>query len=55
MVGFDDPSRLPRGRDERGGRIEVDSQRRLSRDLEEGFKDESEDDSGGDDRRGARR
>lgn len=35
----------------RGGEREMDSQRRLSRDLEEGFKDESEDEEGGDDRR----
>ncbi|KAK3067206.1 hypothetical protein LTR53_016061 [Teratosphaeriaceae sp. CCFEE 6253] len=57
MVGFgQDVSRFERGRDERGGRIrvvggpreEIDSQRRLSRDLEEGFKDDSESD--GDDR-----
>ncbi|TKA75412.1 hypothetical protein B0A55_05783 [Friedmanniomyces simplex] len=55
MVGFGgDVERLDRGRDERGGRIrvvggpggrvrgqELDSQRRLSRDLEEGFRDES--------------
>lgn len=41
MIGFDVNS-LPRGRDERGGRIEIDTQRRLSRDLEEGFKDDSE-------------
>ena len=50
MIGFD-VGRLPRGRDERGGRIEIDSQRRLSRDLEEGFKDDSEEDEGVDDRR----
>jgi hypothetical protein len=47
MVGFGDPERLERGRDERGGRVlvgrgEIDSERRLSRDLEEGFKDDSE-------------
>jgi len=45
LVGFDDFSarnRLQPGRDERGGRVEIDSQRRLSRDLEEGFKDDSE-------------
>lgn len=52
MVGFD-VSR--RDRSVRGGEVsvgrEIDSERRLSRDLEEGFKDDSEDDSGGDDRR----
>lgn len=43
MVGFGrDVERLERGRDERGGRVEIDSQRRLSRELEEGFKDDSE-------------
>ncbi|KAK5132494.1 hypothetical protein LTR08_009040 [Meristemomyces frigidus] len=50
MIGFD-VGQLPRGRDERGGRVEIDTQRRLSRDLEEGFKDDSEEDEGGDDRR----
>ena len=39
MVGFDVNSR---DRSVRGGRVEIDSERRLSRDLEEGFKDESE-------------
>jgi hypothetical protein len=59
MVGFDfnrGRGRLPvRGED---GRIvgeedlEMDSNRRLSRELEEGFKDDSEDEEGGgDDRR----
>lgn len=54
MVGFGDV-RVERGRDERGGRVEVgrghvvDSQRRLSRELEEGFRDESENE--GDERR----
>lgn len=45
LVGFDDFSArnmLQPGRDERGGRVEIDSQRRLSRDLEAGFKDDSE-------------
>lgn len=39
MVGFDVERR---DREVRGGRVEMDSQRRLSRDLEEGFKDDSE-------------
>lgn len=49
MVGFD----FRPGRDGWGQRrVEMDSQRRLSRDLEEGFKDDSEDEEGeGDDRR----
>lgn len=60
MVGFDfnrGRGRLPvRGDDE--GVVgeqelpEMDSNRRLSRELEEGFKDESEDEDIGDDRRG---
>lgn len=60
MVGFDFErvDRRVRGGevsvdDGRGRREEMDSQRRLSRDLEEGFKDDSEDEEGvaGDDRR----
>ncbi|KAK0794798.1 hypothetical protein LTR02_005817 [Friedmanniomyces endolithicus] len=52
MVGFGrDVERLDRGRDERGGRVgsgvEIDSLRRLSRDLEEGFRDESSEEEGG--------
>lgn len=43
MVGFDLQSR-DRTRDARGGRVDLDSERRLSRDLEEGFKDDSESD-----------
>ncbi|KAK5122855.1 hypothetical protein LTR85_003770 [Meristemomyces frigidus] len=50
MIGFD-VNRLPRGRDERGGRVEIDTQRRLSRDLEEGFKDDSEEEGSVDERR----
>ncbi|TKA45134.1 hypothetical protein B0A54_04230 [Friedmanniomyces endolithicus] len=61
MVGFGrDVERLDRGRDERGGRVgsgvEIDSLRRLSRDLEEGFRDESsEEEEGGGLRRGGGR
>jgi len=51
LVGFDH-ERLPRGRDERGGVVEVASDRRLSRELEAGFKDESSEESGDDGRRG---
>lgn len=53
MVGFDNPNHLARSREERAGGAEMDSERRLSRDLEEGFKDDSddEDDQGGDERR----
>lgn len=47
MVGFDVDGRM-RTVDRGQG---VDSQRRLSRDLEEGFQDESEDESGDDRRR----
>lgn len=54
MVGFD-VNRRERGRDERGGRVEIDTQRRLSRDLEEGFKDESESEEGEEGRDGGRR
>ncbi|KAI7245347.1 hypothetical protein KC343_g1467 [Hortaea werneckii] len=50
LVGFDH-ERLPRGRDERGGVVEVASDRRLSRELEAGFKDESSEESGDDGRR----
>lgn len=60
MVGFDlggqrgrrGQERLPvRSADGRvEGEVEIDSQRRLSRELEEGFKDES-DEEGEDDRR----
>ena len=46
MIGFD-VGQLPRGRDERGGRVEIDSQRWLSRELEEGFKDDSEEEEEG--------
>lgn len=50
MVGFDVARR---DRSIRGGNVEIDSSRRLSRDLEEGFKDDSEDgeESGDDGRR----
>lgn len=60
MVGFSisrrrtEEARWPvRGSDGRVvGEVEIDSSRRLSRELEEGFRDESEDEeSGGDDRR----
>jgi hypothetical protein len=58
MVGFDferGRERLPvRGEDGRvmgEVELEIDSNRRLSRELEEGFKDESEDEEGVDDRR----
>nr|POE53263.1 hypothetical protein CFP56_28485 [Quercus suber] len=44
MVGFD-VNRTDR--EVRGGRVEIDSQRRLNRDLEEGFKDDSEGEEGG--------
>lgn len=54
LVGFDH-ERLPRGRDERGGVVEVASDRRLSRELEAGFKDESSEESGDDGRRGLSR
>lgn len=49
MVGFADPRRLERGRDERGGVVDVSSDRRLSRELEEGFKDDSSEGEGGGD------
>jgi len=56
MVGFD-VNRRDRG-SVRGGNVvvssaqaEMDSTRRLSRDLEEGFKDDSEEESGDDRRR----
>ena len=53
MVGFDVNRR---DRDIRGGRVEVvTSDGRLSRDLEEGFKDESEDSSGDEGNRRGRR
>ena len=45
------PVRREDGRVEGEVDVEIDSQRRLSRELEEGFKDESEDEEGGDDRR----
>lgn len=46
MVGFDIERR---DRMVRGGNVEgMDSQRRLSRDLEEGFKDDSEEEQEGD-------
>ncbi|EMC96442.1 hypothetical protein BAUCODRAFT_122446 [Baudoinia panamericana UAMH 10762] len=53
MVGFN-VTRMQRGRDEMGGRVadELDSQRRLSLELEQGFKDDSEED---DDTRDGRR
>lgn len=55
MVGFDVVGRRERRlRDDRreDGDGGIDSQRRLSRELEEGFKDDSEDEEGGvDDRR----
>ena len=55
MVGFDvgRRERLVRVADVSGGqgRAEMDSERRLSRDLEEGFKDDSEDEEGDDRRR----
>lgn len=53
MVGFDVNRRE---RNVRGGRIEaVTSDGRLSRDLEEGFKDDSEDSSGDEQARRGRR
>ena len=52
MVGFDYRSQE---REVRGGRVEsLWSDGRLSRDLEEGFKDDSEEEEGEDDRRGMR-
>jgi len=52
MVGFDFRSRE---REVRGGRVEsLWSDGRLSRDLEEGFKDDSEEEVEEDDRRGRR-
>ena len=52
MVGFDYRSQE---REVRGGRVEsLWSDGRLSRDLEEGFKDDSEEEEGEDDRRGRR-
>lgn len=45
MVGFDVDLT---DRQVRGGRVEMDSQRRLSRDLEGGFKDDSEGEDGDD-------
>ncbi|KAK3698990.1 hypothetical protein LTR37_016681 [Vermiconidia calcicola] len=56
MIGFDvgRRERLPvrRAGGFVEGEVEIDTQRRLSRELEEGFKDESESESdGGDDRR----
>lgn len=53
MVGFDVNRR---DRNVRGGRVEVvTSDGRLSRDLEEGFKDESEESSGDERNRRGRR
>lgn len=50
MVGFD---YRRREREVRGGRVEDTwSDGRLSRELEEGFKDDSEDEGEGDERRG---
>lgn len=48
MVGFDVNRR---DRSVRGGNVDIHSDRRLSRDLEEGFKDDSEDESSDDRRR----
>ena len=50
MVGFD-VNGSGCGRAVGAGREEIDSERRLSRDLEEGFRDSSEDEAGEDDRR----
>lgn len=52
MVGFDYRNRE---REVRGGRVEsLWSDGRLSRDLEEGFKDDSDEEQTQDDRRGLR-
>lgn len=54
MVGFDVSRRDRLGRGGSRAGVEIPSERRLSRDLEEGFRDSDEDESeedGGDDRR----
>ena len=48
MVGFDVGRREREVRRDRDG--EIDSERRLSRDLEEGFRDSEDEDEDGDDR-----